>query len=191
MITMELLRNAYDCGDVKIVDAPCDDGCVCQIADDLIYLDGWRTEEMNAYEYQQRVPKQDILRDIYEMLQYKLIYLPDEYRYYELHLQTLASMRQKNEYQDPYEVDRIMCMSTAHISKESCELLESDDFTAIAFPNPNGYGIIVRCLPGEDHFGDGADDVAACIEYARERGCGYIRFDRDFPAFTDLPVYDW
>lgn len=89
------------------------------------------------------------------------------------------------------EYDRIMCMSTAHISKDSAELLESDDFTAIAFPNPNGYGIIVRCLPGEDHFGGGADDVAACIEYARERGCGYIRFDRDFPAFTDLPVYDW
>lgn len=89
------------------------------------------------------------------------------------------------------EYDRIMCMSTAHISKESCELLESDDFSAIAFPNPNGFGIIVRCLPGEDYFGDGADDVATCIEYAKERGCGYLRFDRDLPAFTDLPVYDW
>ncbi len=89
------------------------------------------------------------------------------------------------------EYDRIMYMSTAHISKDSYELLESDDFTAIAFPNPNGYGIIVRCLPGVDHFGDGADDVDACIKYAQERHCGYIRFDRDFPAFTDLPVYDW
>ena len=89
------------------------------------------------------------------------------------------------------EYDRIMYMSTAHISKDSCELLESDDSMAIAFPNPNGYGIIVRCSPDMNYYGAGADDVAACIDYARERGCGYIRFDRDFPAFTDLPVYDW
>lgn len=191
MITMEMLSNAYDCGDVQIVDAPYGDGCVCQIGDNWFYFGGLTAADMNAYEYQQRVPKQDILCEIHETLQDLCMELPDEYRYYELHLQTLAHMRQKNVHQDPYEVDRIMMMSTTHISKDSCELLESDDFTAIAFPNPNGYGIIVRCLPGEDHFGDGADDVAACIEYARERGCGYIRFDRDFPAFTDLPVYDW
>lgn len=89
------------------------------------------------------------------------------------------------------ECDRLMVMSTAHISKESAELLEIDNYTAIAFPNPSGDGIIVSCCPGMDFYGDGADDIAACIDYAQERGCGYIRFDRDFPAFTDLPVYDW
>lgn len=191
MITMKLLSSAYAAGDIQIIDSPVNDGCVCQIGDNWFYFGGLTAEEMTAVEYLRQVPTTDILFEIYETLRELRIEYPDEYVYYELHLQELESARQKNQYKELYEIDRIMCMSTAHISKESCELLESDDFTAIAFPNPNGYGIIVRCLPGEDHFGDGADDVAACIEYARERGCGYIRFDRDYPAFTDLPVYDW
>ena len=191
MITSELLKNAYRCGDVKIVDSPRSDGCVCEIGLYWFYFGGHEAEEMTAAEYVSQIPEEDILREIFDVLSELWAESPIEYEYYETYLKDLDRMRQQNAHPETYEIDRIICMSTAHISRDSAELLENDDFSAIAFPNPNGYGIIVRCLSGENHFGDGADDVASCIAYARQRGCGYIRFDRDFPPLPDLPIYEW
>lgn len=91
MITIDLIREGYNAGIVKVVDGyPLGgDGAVCQIGDGWFYFGGEMADAMTAEEYMEVVPAEDIVKEIYDTLDdFRNIgeEFEDEYCYYELYL---------------------------------------------------------------------------------------------------------
>lgn len=84
MITRQMIANALQAGVIRIVDSPYDDGAVCQIGNLWFYFGGQTAEEESAASYVQHIPQEDIVREIYEVLEdFRKEEDPTEYQYYE------------------------------------------------------------------------------------------------------------
>ena len=95
MITLELIAEGLENGDICIVDSPHEDGVVCRISDHWFYFGGQTAEEMSAAEYLENIPRKDISKEIFEVLE-DFCQDPgfaDEYRYYEAVLNERANAR--------------------------------------------------------------------------------------------------
>jgi hypothetical protein len=111
-----------------------------------------------------------------------------------------------------YEVERMMVLSTSHLTKEDNEKLLKNEYTALGCfwslttdPNNGGEGFLVHCAedfqPDNAQFHktltqdlvDGGWSVAlAHIQiFALEHHCTYIRLDPDGMVVPELPTYDW
>ena len=88
MITPEMIADGLDAGTVSIVDSPHNDGPVCQIGDYWFWFAGGEAEQTTAADYAANVPREDIVREIMDVLN-DFRTLPenrDEYAYYEAYL---------------------------------------------------------------------------------------------------------
>lgn len=91
MITQKMIKAGYEAGIIRIVDSPNGDGAACQIGDNWFYFGGNAAECETSDSYVQIVPKDDIVREIYEALDdFRNCCdenFMDEYLYYELYLE--------------------------------------------------------------------------------------------------------
>jgi hypothetical protein len=109
-----------------------------------------------------------------------------------------------------YEVERMMIMSTSHITAEDNRKLLNDDHTPCGCffdltpkgDNYPGSGFLVAC---SEDLKDGVndDDMQAMIKAgwskamvdiqvtALSRDCSYIRLDPDGMVYPDLPTFEW
>ena len=102
-------------------------------------------------------------------------------------------------------VDTYCFISTAHISRETDELMRlssfsveehnTDDNLPVFFPKfigGNLYGyIVVLSLDDDEELSSYPEDLVACMRYADELGCGLLILDSDADIVDDLPTYDW
>ena len=90
MITLNMIKEGYEKGIVKIIMSPHDDGVVCSIGDNWFYFGGMTAEECKTTEeYTTNVPQEDIVREIFDVLDDFRIQdeFEDEYHYYMFYLQ--------------------------------------------------------------------------------------------------------
>ena len=100
------------------------------------------------------------------------------------------------------EINRMLALSTAHLSPHTCNTLlpkleaEILQFTGTKRPGsvwPKGeygwfiyasleIGALTEPLPA---------DLQEAILYAKAQGCDYLMFDRDWPETDQLRTYDW
>ncbi len=86
MITKNLIRDGIRAKLVQfVVDPNLESGTVCQIGDSWFYFGGLTAEELSPDEYVAEVPEDDIVNEIFEVLDdfRKDKELKDEYDYYE------------------------------------------------------------------------------------------------------------
>ena len=67
-ITLEMVAEGYKTGLIKLVDSPNDDGTVCQIGSNWFYFGGLEAEGVTPKEYKDAVPEEDIVSEIYSVL---------------------------------------------------------------------------------------------------------------------------
>lgn len=93
------------------------------------------------------------------------------------------------------EIDRVLTLSTAHVSPETARMIdESPDTNQLTLPIYKkatfGYFIYlsgsserdIRCLP---------DDLRACIRLAQANDCSILCLDADAVPLRSLPTYEW
>lgn len=89
------------------------------------------------------------------------------------------------------EIDKIITLSTAHITKETYNLLEnhpSEVCTALYRKNRYGWFIYV---PDELDNISVPKDLNKLFEFARRHDCVWLCLDCDGNKVDFLPVYDW
>ena len=90
------------------------------------------------------------------------------------------------------EIERILVLSTAHITKETSELLEKEAHSDLANYVVHGYEYgwfvlvyklqeVTRKIP----------DLGLCLKLAKDNQCKWVRLDRDGPIIDNLPQYSW
>lgn len=89
-ISREMIAEGYRTGLIRLIESPNGDGTVCNIADNWFYFGGLEAEGISPEEYKNAVPEEDIISEIFSVLDdFKTSgeEFLDEYRYYALHLQ--------------------------------------------------------------------------------------------------------
>ena len=96
MITPEMIKTGLDTGAVSIADSPHGDGAVCRIGEYWFSFGGQTEEETSAAEYLANIPKEDIIREITDVLEEfrRDPGFADEYAYYEAFLNEKLTERQ-------------------------------------------------------------------------------------------------
>lgn len=97
------------------------------------------------------------------------------------------------------EIARMLTISTAHISKETADLLAGDvDFgidvcwgACLSVYNKGDYGWLVFADAANTGHPGMPADLAACLRLAQENDCEWLCLDRDGDVVESLPVYDW
>ncbi len=88
----------------------------------------------------------------------------------------------------PYEIQRILVLSTGHITSNEMDALHQGPVEGpLKWRDPYGVGLVVLKTGWVD-FGP---NVAACLKLARSLGCEKLNFDMDGPTVADLPTFDW
>lgn len=103
MITPEMIADGLDAGTVSIVDSPHNDGPVCQIGDYWFWFAGGEAEQTTAADYAANVPREDIVREIMDVLN-DFRTLPenrDEYAYYEAYLRENTQNQRDSKVEKP------------------------------------------------------------------------------------------
>lgn len=88
----------------------------------------------------------------------------------------------------------MLCLSTAHLTFTTRELLEAGDLEgAIFFPKgPHGWFMYVpeRQLLGAAACAPLPEDITTCVAYACAHGMQWLMFDTDGPILEDLSLYE-
>lgn len=88
-------------------------------------------------------------------------------------------------------IEKFLVLSTSHVSEQTAEKLNTD---LNHFPCWGGQIDYEWWVCVEELGNDQVvlpDDLKACMHFAGQQGCTWIRFDCDEPAITELPQYDW
>jgi hypothetical protein len=90
------------------------------------------------------------------------------------------------------EINRMLALSTAHLSPHTCNALLPKLEAEIPVWPKGEYGWFIYAsleigaltepLPA---------DLQETILYAKAQGCDYLMFDRDWPETDQLRTYDW
>jgi hypothetical protein len=88
------------------------------------------------------------------------------------------------------EVRKLLCLSTAHVSKETADILDSStpkNWPVFGFGGE--YGWVIYAHDEQDL--EIPPDLWALCEYARSFDCDYIMLDCDASVIESLPTYEW
>lgn len=86
------------------------------------------------------------------------------------------------------ETDKLLALSTAHVSYATMQLIEREVAGAVAYPNEYGAfiytpeGLAEREVP---------EDLKVVLHFARQHNITWLKLDRDAPEIEDLPVFNW
>lgn len=84
MITKDMVKRGYQRGIITLdIDPNMESGTIARIADDWFYFGGFTAADMNPKEYKKNIPEEDIIREIFEVLDEFKTESPDEYAYCE------------------------------------------------------------------------------------------------------------
>lgn len=89
-------------------------------------------------------------------------------------------------------IDKMMTLSTAHISEETAHLLDDERAATkwgLIVYNKSVYGWFLNL--GFDELFNIPMDLLKCINYALDHGCSWLCLDRDGDTTLELPTYDW
>ena len=86
-----------------------------------------------------------------------------------------------------YEIKEMLCLSTAHITKETCEKLTDKPWPVVA---ENEYGFFIY-VPEVDEPKEEISGIREVMALARRLGVKYVQLDCDGPVENELPIYDW
>lgn len=93
------------------------------------------------------------------------------------------------------EISKMLTVSTAHISKETAELLENETKDLVVYKKENyGWFIHVLSLDWENDLEDYLNipyDLKNILCFTINNGCEWLCLDRDGEIINDLNVYDW
>lgn len=90
MITLNMVKEGYEREIIKLIASPHADGVVCSIGDNWFYFGGMTAEECKTpEEYTTNVPQEDIVREIFDVLNDFSTQdeFENEYYYYMFYLQ--------------------------------------------------------------------------------------------------------
>ncbi len=133
MIRKELIARGYKQGTITLkTDPNMESGTVAAIGDYWFYFGGLTAEEMSPEEYRKNIPEDDIIREIWDVLNDFRTENPDEYAYYENFLMESVSRWQeiRCDYMD--EDDRFWTVDaweTADDNEEGTVIAYIDDIT--------------------------------------------------------------
>ncbi len=92
------------------------------------------------------------------------------------------------------EKHTIIALSTAHIKKETADLLNNDSIGQIVVYQKGNYGWFVPVPDNMDELQDTIpEDLYGCIKYAVNHQADWIMFDCDVDTNEnhELPIYNW
>lgn len=97
------------------------------------------------------------------------------------------------------EITRMLTISTAHISKETADLLAGEypiDSVpvwemSIGIYSKEEYGWYIYFSLAERIHPSMPEDLAACLRLAHQHQCEVLCLDCDGEIVEGLPVYDW
>lgn len=97
------------------------------------------------------------------------------------------------------EIARMLTISTAHISKETADLLAGNYpmklvpvwEMSVGIYGKEEYGWYIYFSPAEHIHPSMPEDLAACLRLARQQQCSVLCLDSDGDVVEGLPVYDW
>ena len=87
------------------------------------------------------------------------------------------------------EISKMLCLSTAHVSRKTSELLDlqTDDVPPAYDKSVYGWFISVQ----ETDPPTCPSDLHQLLIFARIRGCQWLMLDRDGPVLSELQIFDW
>ena len=94
------------------------------------------------------------------------------------------------------EIERILVLSTAHISESTADEMNAATASTTRFPvnvyGKSDFGWFIF-VPSSLEYPDNRvpEDLQAVLRYARENDCEWIMFDRDADIDGNLQVFDW
>lgn len=178
MITLDMVKSGYEAGIIKLVDGSTvlGDGIVCSIGDNWFYFGGQTAEEYTDVEkYKNDVPKSDILKSIFEVLEQFSTEFEDEYLYYESFLREGGILLQEEVNDTSVSLRGRLGVQFDNITRAELEVLKKND--------PAARDLLVdliksdRCfLCGESYFPPEPNE-----EYLSEE----LGFDIDYQPIHD------
>lgn len=92
-------------------------------------------------------------------------------------------------------IGKYLDLSTAHLTPATHGLLDdAPDHLPTVMKHPDGYGWLVYVhqddVDPEEDTENIPPDLLACLNLAREHGCGWMVFDCDADTIPGLPTYD-
>lgn len=100
----------------------------------------------------------------------------------------------------PLEIAPMLFLSTAHLKKETAELMDRIDagschpaehpLNHVCFDAVE-YGYLIWANPDEESIQHYPEEIAAAVRLAKANGCRYIKYDCDVEAIKELMTYDW
>lgn len=84
------------------------------------------------------------------------------------------------------EVRKVLVLSTAHLTKDTCLGYKAWPFIA---EYEEGCYFYVGSAP--ENYAEAPADLRLVLAFAKLHGCVEVKFDRDADQVSNLPVYDW
>lgn len=91
------------------------------------------------------------------------------------------------------EIDKIVTVSTGHVSKETAAMLEAGTVSTATFAKGE-YGWFVYAGSYDENLPNGDTmpaELGALINLAGRNGCVWLVLDCDGPILEGFPTFDW
>ena len=94
------------------------------------------------------------------------------------------------------EKHNMLALSTAHVTKDTADMMNKDSIDGVMLYNKGDYGWFVHIPDSGLDFnelenGECPADLYRCMKYARDNGFDWIMFDCDVEVISEMPEYEW
>jgi hypothetical protein len=105
----------------------------------------------------------------------------------------VAMTEQKRRFHMALEIEKVLTISTAHLSPETAKVLtEENSFGWIVFPKGDiGWFIYTAKQIDVLDPPDTPTDLLQCVLLARANDCAWLCLDRDAGRVMGAPTYEW
>jgi len=92
------------------------------------------------------------------------------------------------------EIYKILYLSTEHLKPKTFREMVDHEYDVIVY-NVEAYDCLYGCFVLAEDYDEFCnepipDDLKACLDFALEHDCAWIRFDGDFEPLPELPIYE-
>lgn len=88
------------------------------------------------------------------------------------------------------EISKMLTVSTAHVSKETAELLENDELDIVIF-DKGEYGWFIFLSDEDDYYDNFPVELLKLMNFAKDLCCDWLCLDRDGEVLEYLETFDW
>lgn len=91
------------------------------------------------------------------------------------------------------QIDRMLVLSTAHISSETNEQLQNnqeEQFPLVVYEKGD-YGYLILVPEHDEDLHGVPDDLKRVLEFAALHECEWVMLDCDANVITELPTFEW